>query len=378
MDSKTFNILAISAAISLVTAGIVHSAYDTWTPEKIEGEKLLPDFERYADNIANVTLQKGETTLTLIKAKNGKWSLSERDSYPVLRNKVRGLLGQVARTELVEAKTRDPKRYNLLELGDPAEKNAVSKRIKLSDASGRVLSELVIGKQRLSAFGSGKSGSYARRVGNDQTWLANVAIEVPLDITSWVDTTFFKMPLDKVSAVTLTPPDGKAVRLVLEAPEKKVDSAASKDVDDKKTATKPAEPKFEFSSIPEGKKLKDRVDATQMIKTLETLDLKDVRKAGGVEAPKDAEIFQALVETKDEMQLDMTVLKSGKSDRWLTIKVRSDGKDAEAAKTIKAKVEGWEFKIPDWRSEQIFKTSADMFEDQPKEKPVEDKKADSK
>ncbi len=156
MDSKTFNILAISAAISLVTAGIVHSAYDTWTPEKIEGEKLLPDFERYADNIANVTLQKGETTLTLIKAKNGKWSLSERDSYPVLRNKVRGLLGQVARTELVEAKTRDPKRYNLLELGDPAEKNAVSKRIKLSDASGRVLSELVIGKQRLSAFGSGK------------------------------------------------------------------------------------------------------------------------------------------------------------------------------------------------------------------------------
>ena len=186
------------------------------------------------------------------------------------------------------------------------------------------------------------------------------------------------MPLDKVSAVTLTPPDGKAVRLVLEAPEKKVDSAASKDVDDKKTATKPAEPKFEFSSIPEGKKLKDRVDATQMIKTLETLDLKDVRKAGGVEAPKDAEIFQALVETKDEMQLDMTVLKSGKSDRWLTIKVRSDGKDAEAAKTIKAKVEGWEFKIPDWRSEQIFKTSADMFEDQPKEKPVEDKKADSK
>jgi len=368
VDSKHFNILAISAFISFVTAGLVHSAYNTWTPEKIAGEKLLPDFEGYANNIANVVLQSGETTLTLTRAKDGTWGLAERGSYPVVRNKVRSFLGQVAKAELVEAKTRDPKRYNLLELDDPAGKDASSKLIKLSDAKGNVFSELVIGKQRYSAFGSGKSGSYARRAGNNQTWLTNVAIQVPLKVADWVEPAFFKMSMDKVSSMTLTPPDGPEVRVVLETPEKKADSAENKDTGDKtKTAgaepkSKPAEIKFKFAAIPEGQKLKDDVDATQIVRALETLELTDVRKAGSVAAPKDAETLKALVETKDAMQLDMAVVKTGESERWLTIAVRADGKDAEAAKQMKARVEGWEFKIPNWRSGQIFKTSVELFD----------------
>ncbi len=373
MDAKHFNMLAIAAAVSLVTAGIVHSAYDTWTAEKVEGERLFPDFDNDAASITRVTLTKGKETFTFDKNKSGNWSFTERGGYPVDGKKVRELLVKIARAELVEAKTRDPKRYNLLELGDPKKKDAKASFVRLSNAADKTIAELIVGKRRASAFGAGKSGSYVRRPGNPQTWLTNTVIRVPFDVSDWVKPVFFQMPLDKVRSVQLTPPDGAPVTLVLEAAPQSATKANAKD---KKTANKTKknelkpEPKFKFAAVPEGKKAKKGVDATVMVKALETLEMTDVRKAAEAKVPKNAVRIPAIVETQDGLKLEAAVLKIGENDRWVSFKVLQDGKDKKFARQLKEKLAGWQFKIADWRSRQIFKTAAEMFENKPAEEPA--------
>ncbi|MEO1607991.1 MAG: DUF4340 domain-containing protein [Pseudomonadota bacterium] len=383
MDSKKFKILAVIALALFVMAGMVHSAYDTWTLEKVDGEKLFPDFDGYADGIARVMVQKGETKIAFIKQHDGTWTLADRGAYPVISQKVRETLGRLATAQLVEAKTRDPERYDLLDLGDPARQDANATLVKLSDAEGNLLGEIVIGKQSLSAFGNGRSGSYVRHPDRPQTWLANIILDVPLDVRNWVEPVFLKLPSDKVKLIELTDADGQKIKLI---PQEQAEPAepvtgkteapggddTSKDDEAETQILKQQPAKFEFAAIPEGKKLKDDVDPTEMVKALETLELTDVRKAGSVEAPRDATSMKARVETKDGIKLDITVLKIGEDERWLSINVSAEGKDAEAARKIKADVEGWEFRITSWRSGQIFKTAAEIFDASEEEKKADE------
>lgn len=348
MDTKHFNVLAIAAAVSLVTAGIVHSAYDTWSVETVTGEKLFASFDKDASRVASVMLQKGKETFTFKKDNKGGWSLTERGGYPVEPEKVRELLVKLARTELVEAKTRDPQRYALLELGDPAKDGAKSTLVRMGDDAGKTVGELVVGKKRASAFGRGKSGSYVRRPGDDQTWLANVELDASTSVSDWVKPVFFRMALGEMSNLTLDPPDGDSIKIVADP--------AKKDT-------------FKFESIPTGKKPKAGVDATVMIKALETLEMTDVRQTAEAKVQKGTSSISAVLETTDAMKLQFKVLKVGENDRWLSIDVLAEGKKKDVAKKLKEELEGWQFKIADWRSRQVFKTTAEMFEDKPEPKP---------
>ena len=78
------------------------------------GEKLFPAFDKDANQVGRLSLRRGKETFTFNKTKDG-WTFSERGDYPVESDKVRELLVRIAKAELVEAKTRDPKRYDLLE-----------------------------------------------------------------------------------------------------------------------------------------------------------------------------------------------------------------------------------------------------------------------
>lgn len=355
MNAKHFNILVIAAAASLVTAGIVHSAYDTWSVETVSGEKLFQSFDKDASRVSSLMLRKGKDTFTFKKDDTGGWSIAERGGYPVDPKKVRALLVKLARAELVEAKTRDPKRFKLLDLGDPEKDGAGSMLVRMSESDGKVVGELVIGKERISAFGRGKSGSYVRRPGNDQTWLTNVDLKTSTSVSDWVQPVFYRMALGEMTSLTLDPPDGDPVKIVADPAKKET---------------------FKFQSIPDGKATKSGVDATVMMKALETLELTDVRKAADAKVPKDAVSISADLETTDAMKLRFKVLKIGENDRWLSIDVLEDGKKKDLAKKLTADLSGWQFKIADWRSRQMFKTAAEMFEDKPAPK-VEPKPAPS-
>ena len=348
MDTKSFNILAIAAVVSLVTAGLVHSAYDTWTVENVSGEKLFPGFDKGANQVGQLALEQGDNKLEFHKVKDS-WNIANRGGYPAKTESVQQLLVRLARAELIEAKTKDPKRYGLLELEDPAGKDAKSVMVQMRDGNGKAIGELVVGKRRQSAFGQGRSGVYVRRPGNDQTWLTNVNLRTTFDVSDWVEPVFFKLGDTKVKSLTLQTPDGGDVKIVTD-----------ENKDGKKDVT------HKFAAVPEGKKLKKDVDASVVVKGLQTFEMTDVRKLADAKLPKDAVKIPAIIETDKGMKLQAEMVRIGENDRWLSFKVLEDGKDAKVAKSFRDKLDGWQFKIADWRARQVFKTAADMFEDKPK------------
>ena len=99
---------------------------------------------------------------------------------------MRALLVKLAGAELVESKTRNKDRYALLELEDPAAKDAKSRLLRLLDDKGGVIAEAVIGKKRFDAFGGSKSGTYVRKPGDAQTWLSNADLDVSVAVRDWV------------------------------------------------------------------------------------------------------------------------------------------------------------------------------------------------
>lgn len=337
MEPKHFNLLAVAAVVSLVAAGVVHSANNDWSAEKVDGQKLFPELGASAGRVASVLVQKGKAKLTFEKRGKG-WVIRERSGYPVKVSKVRQLLVGLETAELVEPKTRVKERYKLLELDDPKKDGASSTLVALADDKGKSIAQVVIGKRRVAAFGTGKAGTYVRRPENPQSWLANANVRAPTDVSDWVDPVFFRVDPKKIKSLSISAPKSQPYELV---------------VDDPKKGT------YKFAALPDQHKLKSGVSATGMVKALKTLELLDVHRIDTL--PVGAGVFAGLMETTDGMKIDFR-LRSEKTDRWISLEVAADGKNKKAADKLRAAIKGWEFKIANWRARQTFKEPKELFE----------------
>lgn len=338
MQPKHFNTLALTAVISLVAAGVVHSSYNSWTDDTATGKRLFPSLERGGDATSQIVIQQGEDKLTLKKSADGKiWSLVERAGYPVDPTKVRELVVKLGQTELIERKTNKEARYDQLDLGDPTAKDSSAKVVRLFDNNKKTIAELVVGKERRGAFGAGKAGTYIRVPGDPQTWLAKVELNAPTSVDDWVKPKFFEFDQKKMKSLVVMKGDTAIYKL---------------GVKDKK----PGE--FELVDIPASSKPKKDLRIDDLVNGIRTLEMVDVRAAGVADGKPD---MTADIELDDGTKYRVGMKREDKK-RWMTVAVLAEGKDAAGAKKLKADSKGWAFEIADWRADQTFKKPEDVFE----------------
>lgn len=338
MQPKHFNMLALSAVISLIAAGVVHSSYNSWTDDTVTGKRLFPSLETKGDATDQIVIQKGEEKLTLKKSPDGKiWSIVERAGYPVDGQKVRELVVKLGQTELIERKTGKEKLHGQLDLGDPKVKDADAKLVRLTDKDNKSIAELVVGKERRGAFGAGKAGTYVRVPGDPQTWLAKLELKAPTSVDDWVKPVFFKFDEKKMKSLAVK--QGDAVIYQLGAKDKK-----------------PGE--FDLVNVPTDKKKQKKLRISDLVNGIRTLEMIDVRAAGVADGKPD---MTADIEMADGAKYRVG-MKREKKKRWMTVAVLADGKDAAASKKLAADSKGWAFEIADWRADQTFKKSDEIFE----------------
>ena len=134
-----FVVLAGATVVALIWAAFLQSSSDQRAAGGVDGRAMLPELARQSSSLGSLELTKAGEKLTLERA-GEQWKLKERGGYPVLGDKVRALVVQLANAKLVEPKTAARERWSLLELEDPAGKDARSSLVRLLD--GRVLLEL--------------------------------------------------------------------------------------------------------------------------------------------------------------------------------------------------------------------------------------------
>jgi hypothetical protein len=336
-----FVILGATTIVALALAAVLHASSTQRSPGTADGRPMLPELRRQANGLAGIELSKRGQTLTLVR--NGEqWSLKERAGYPVLGDKVRTLLVQLSNAELTEPKTAAKDRWALLDLEDPAGKDAKSGLVRLLDASGKPMTEMVIGKARPSAFGAGRNGVYVRRPSEAQTWLASGEPNVTLDVKDWVDPAIFKGDIEKLQRVTIAHP--KEVPIIVER-----EGEAGKGG------------KFVLKSVPEGLKVKQSAGVEQIALALGSVEIEDMRKLAAT--PVGDAVSTITAESSNGLTVTFRLRRDGApDDAWLSFTATGEGEAKKAADEINAKAAGWEFKIPKWKADQIGKRAADIFE----------------
>ena len=339
MTPRTFAGLAATAVAISLLALAVHASSNRWTPGSVSGAKLFPSLAGQAGKVSAIEIGQGEKKLTVVKS-GAVWGIKERAGYPVRVEQVRAPILRLSNAELVEPKTRLKDRHALLELEDPTGKDAKSRRVRLLDEKGQSLADIIVGKRRVDAFGTGKSGTYVRRLNEVETWLSNADLELPLEPKDWLLRQVLEIEAGKVARVTLEVAGEEPLTL-------ERDGAAKKDA------------KYKIAALPEGKKLKAGANVDAIASMLNQIDLDDVRKAET--PPADAKVNVARFEADGGLK-GVVRIRREKDDAWLTLEVTGDGEAKKTADEIAARTKGWEYKIPTWKADGLFKKRADLLE----------------
>ncbi len=172
-----------------------------------------------------------------IKRDGDTWRLAEREGYPVPLKRVQAALISLAELKFLEPKTQDPSRYDRLGVEDITPKSKGAVKITVKDAQGKVLASAIMGRVNENLYGKAGGGTYLRRAGEAQSWLAEGVAKFGTDHKDWIDK----------NIVSVTKAD--TAKVVMHWPG---DEAASW------TATKPKGAKdFALADVPEGKALKE-------------------------------------------------------------------------------------------------------------------------
>ncbi|MBS0241312.1 MAG: DUF4340 domain-containing protein [Proteobacteria bacterium] len=357
-----FMALALGAVCSLVLAVGVYAGANRWSAGKVEGAQFLPELTRNINSVAAIEVTQGGQTLTIDRSGNS-WKVRDRSGFPAKAEVARALLVALTQSQLVEPKTAVKDKLALLELEDPAGKAAKSRRIRVLDSSGKAISDVVLGKTKYDAFGSGKPGLYVRRVSEAQSWLATGEPKATAAIKDWIDTRAFTTDATKISKVTIETA-GEAP-LVIEKGPPPAEPPKETKPDEKPAAGAPKPPappaaKYHLASkLPDGKKLKKDVSVDTVADAFASIDLDDIRKLDATPSGDKVQVIR--LEQDGGPSVTFRLRKDGDAS-WLSFSAAGEGEAKKKADEINARAQGWEMKIPSWKADQIGKRPSDLFE----------------
>lgn len=339
MTPKLFLGLTATAAASLALAGVVYYDAQTWAPNTASGEPLLPDLGGQAEKVVSVAVKTNDNVVTVVKKGDG-WGIAERSDFPADADEVREVIVGLTQMTIIEEKTRSPARYKLLDLDDPEAEDSEAKLVTLSDADGKPVASLVLGKVKFGVLGPGRNGTYVRKPGDPQTWLVSGDVEAPISVRGWAQKAVFEIPKEEVAQIKTVHTDAEQVVLVR--------GEGAGDVS-----------AFGILDLPEGAKLKQGADLAFLASSIAQLELWDVKKS---DAPDTGGVATTEIIAKNGLKVTVRLVSSEGEEHWVT--VEADGPDG-AKKTvdeINARAKGWMFKIPTYKANNFKKRRAELIE----------------
>ncbi len=297
-----------------------------------EGQLAFPGLAADLAKAATISILHQGKTLVLDR-KGDHWGVADHGDYPAIATRVHGLLAALTELRLVERRTSDPAEFARLGLDDPSA-TAGSTLLRVLDAEGHPLAELLVGHQRVHAGGAGGEGDaaevYVRRPVENQAWLATGRLDVDADAQSWVDRDIASIDHTQVKAVSVS------------HGETHLDFAQEGD-------------KLVMKVPPDHPPLADsRVE--DIGRALEFLSFADVQPADKMPGSPDGDSTYTLA---DGVYLSVAVTKAGE-DYWGRFDARGDGEAAAKAKSLHDRLNPWAYKLPTWKIKALVPTMEDL------------------
>ncbi len=343
MTPKSIIILGAATVIAVGAAAVSLNANQAGSGVAVSGP-VFPGLIEQVNSVAKVEIEHRGKTLTMVRAGKDGWTMVESDGYPVSAKVAEKVVVQLADLNLYELKTKKPELYSRLHVEEPKGEEAQARQIKMFDADGKTVVDLVAGRKRYNLVGTRKEGVYIRKPGNAQTWLAAGELDVEVNPGDWLVSKIVDIAEENVAKVTVRHPDGE--QIVVSKPDPKARN-------------------FTLHGIPMGKQLQYDTDPNNIAAVLDQLNLDDARKAGFVTFAEDKTI-RSLFEMRDGMKLEIAMVAKGE-EQWASIKATAmetaKPETAKLAEDINKRVAGWVYALPSFKSTRLKRRMADMLKD---------------
>ena len=170
MKGKTFLILLVVTGI-LVALSFLRFKDEKHTGEFTMGEKLFADLP--VNQVAGVTIADSKNRVTLVKG-DQLWRVEERSGYPADFDELRDTVVKLSRMKIGRSFPGSPESLARLSLVAPSAPDVpgTGKQITLTDPSGKILADVILGRIRESE-GGGSGGQYLRKAGSDTVFLVD-------------------------------------------------------------------------------------------------------------------------------------------------------------------------------------------------------------
>ncbi len=315
-DSKLLALAA--AAIVTLLAAYFWAARDRSDRVARVGDLVLPGLSQAINEVTEIRVAKGDgQRVTLVRGANG-WEVTER-GYAADTGRLRKLILDLAALKIREEKTSDPANYSKLGVEDAAAPTATSTRIDV--VSPKRTWSILIGKQDTPRTGFARVADQATSV------LAEPLVTADSDPTRWLDRQIVDIPAKEIQAIVVTPPTGEAY-VVQKA---KADEA-----------------NYTIANLPAGAQLASPAAPNGIAEAFAGLTFNDVRKTTATAKPT----ARATVKRFDGKSLEFVGARDG--DRTYLAAVSGDP-------AMLTRLQGWEYELPAWKFEQIFKPRAELL-----------------
>ena len=398
MKTKTLYILAAAALLALIVAFAMNRASAPKSDVAEHAQPVVPGLKDHVNDVTGLTFTgAGDKTLATLRREKDGWVVAEKSNFPADLSKLREFLLKLSQATVIEEKTSNPKRYAELGVGDVKDADATGVRVEIAGLAQPT--KIIIGNFN----GAGGGGTFVRRDGEAQSWLAGGNLTVAKNISDWEKRDIADIPASRISSVTLTSADGKTWKAAKEhAGEENLkvadvpkgrevssdyaansvssvlanlradDAVPAKDAAPPDKAAKVRYTTFDGLTIDATTWQKDNKDYAQFAVALDTaaanadIDRTQAKAKADYEAatkkPADSKADAAQAEPPKPLAV---------SDPAKDRQQKLDALNAEVA-TLKKSFDGWTFVLPTYKYTDMTKTLDDTL------KPLETKKPDAK
>jgi hypothetical protein len=324
------SLLILGGLAAAAVGGAILLTPDTAEPPAPAGASLaFPGLADRLQRAAKLEVVRHDQRL-VVERRDGAWVLPERGGYPVRPERVREVLVGLTELRLTEPRTANAELLDRLGVDDPTRAGSTAVLLRVLDAQGAAIAELIIGRRRVRTQGNVPESAYVRRPGEAQAWLAEGRLPVDADPQLWLDRDIANLPRERVRRVAIAR-DG-APELVL---------GRGADADARLTVTTPAEPPP-----------LDEVSVDEVGRGFEFLTFLEVKPAA--EAPGTA-LGTSRFEFSDNLAIVVTVHKDGE-----TVWVRLAAEGDEEAARFNARWRGWAYQVGQWKEKAFLPRLEDL------------------
>ena len=352
MSRKHFSWLAALAVIATGVALFMPSQTShVDTPTR---GPLLPGFAAQANTIDWLRVTgAGDEVLATLERGPEHWTVLEAARYPADWDRLRALLAGLAQARVIEAMTANPDYYDRLGVSDVSSPDAQGVKVEFSAGTG--LPAVILGNPAKA-----RDGQYARLDGETQSVLIDRALDVPASREDWIDRTIVDIADDEVVQVDIEHADGETLR------------ARKTSADDED---------FTLEGLADGVEPKSAWTVNSLAGALAALRLDDVLQEDEIDWTG-ATVYRVVTADGLEVRVENVAVppveeeEQTATEHWLRLTagvyttgldtgVSAEADDAaarERAQAINTRVQGWAYRIPEYKASSMTKRLADLVQ----------------